>query len=81
MLETPVRVCAGKDVDAMGIGRYTLMVRRTGKRGYAEAGALDTLPLQAGSEVTVALGHDTVRIRIDRTESGVAQPVLYASEV
>jgi len=65
----------------MGIGRYTLMVRRRGKHEYAESTALDTLPLQVGNEITVAVGPEIVRIRIDRTESGVAQPVLFASEV
>jgi hypothetical protein len=65
----------------MGIGRYGLMVRRTGEHEYTTSGALDTLPLPAGSELTVAIGSEVIRVRIDRTESGADQPVMYASEL
>jgi hypothetical protein len=65
----------------MGIGRYRLMVRRRGDHKYAPSGAIDTLPLTIGSELTVAIGPETVRIRIDRTASGADQPVMYASEL
>lgn len=65
----------------MGIGRYKLMVRRRGEDAHAASGAIDTLPLTIGSELTVAIGPEMVRIRIERTESGAEQPVLYASEL
>jgi hypothetical protein len=65
----------------MGIGRYGLMVRRRGEREYAASGAIETLPLTNGSELTVAIGPETVRVRVERTESGSDQPVMYASEI
>jgi hypothetical protein len=65
----------------MGTGRYKLMVRRSGERQYGASGVVDTLPLTIGSELTVAIGPDMVRVRIDRTESGADEPVLYASEL
>ncbi len=65
----------------MGIGGYRLMVQRRGNKEPAASGTLDTLPLTIGTELTVRIGAETVRIRIDRTESGEDQPVLYASEL
>ena len=65
----------------MGTGRYKLMVRRSGERQYDASGVVDTLPLTIGSELTVAIGPNMVRVRIDRTESGADEPVLYASEL
>jgi hypothetical protein len=65
----------------MGIGHYRLMVRRSGEHEYAASGAIDTLPLTTGSELTVAIGSEMVRVRIERTESGADQPVMYASEI
>ncbi len=65
----------------MGIGRYGLMVRRRGEREYAVSGAIDTLPLTIGSELTVTVGREMMRLRIERTESGADQPVMYASEL
>jgi hypothetical protein len=70
-----------EDGKAMGIGRYGLMVRRRGEHEYVASGALDTLPLTTGSELTVAIGPEMVRVRIERTESAVDQPVMYASEL
>ena len=65
----------------MGLGRYRLMVRRRGEQEYAASGGVDTLPLTIGSELTVAIGPEMVRVRIERTESGLDQPVMYASEL
>jgi hypothetical protein len=70
----------GKGVQAMGIGRYRILVRRSGEHAYAASGAVDTLPLTIGSELTVAVGPEMVRVRIERIESGAEQPVMYASE-
>jgi hypothetical protein len=65
----------------MGVGCYKLMVRRRGAHEYAASGAIDTLPLVVGSELTVAIGREMVRVRIERTESGADQPVMFASEL
>jgi hypothetical protein len=65
----------------MGIGRYGLMIKRTGEHEYIASGAVDTLPLKIGSELTVAIGPEKVRIRVERTEAGADQPLMYASEL
>ena len=65
----------------MGIGRYGPMIRRRGKHEYGAAGAVETLPLTIGTELTVAIGPEMVRVRVERTESGSDQPVMYASEL
>ena len=70
-----------KGCRAVGIGRYTLLVRRSGELAYAASGAVDTLPLTIGSEITVAVGPEMIRVRIERIESGTEHPVMYASEL
>src|SRR5690348_12894170 len=47
----------------------------------SRSSACDPARLTIGSELTVSIGPDVVRVRIDRTESGADEPVLYASEL